>query len=83
VSTFALDSFHPDVLRCLDCGQAVANVADLGQADEPLQEMTARQALRCWPGATLELVRHDVTCTWQRRDEAEGLTGEQRLPRTA
>jgi site-specific DNA-methyltransferase (adenine-specific) len=51
MSVFALDSFHPEILRCRDCGCAVANVADLGQADEPPQQMTARQALRCWPGA--------------------------------
>jgi hypothetical protein len=43
----------------------VANVADLAQADEPLQQMTARQALRCWPGAAGAIVAHDVACQWR------------------
>jgi hypothetical protein len=81
MSTFYLDPFHPSVLLGCDCGQAVANVADRGQDDEPPQEVTARQALRCWPGAALEVMRHDLLCTWRRRDAAEGLTAEQALPR--
>jgi hypothetical protein len=59
MSVFHLDSFHPDVLKCLTCGQAVANVGDLALADEPPQQMTARQVLRCWPGAALEVVRRE------------------------
>ena len=65
MSTFALDSFHPDVLKCLDCGQAVANVGDLAQADEPPQQTTARQAVRCWPGAAWAIVAHDIACAWR------------------
>jgi len=65
MSVFHLDPFHPDILRCRDCGQAVANVADLGQADEPPQQMTARQALRCWPGAAGAIVAHDIACAWR------------------
>src|SRR5262249_57712809 len=56
VSVFSLDPFHPDVLRCLDCGQAVANVAELAQADEPHQQRTARQALRRSPRAPSPLL---------------------------
>jgi hypothetical protein len=51
--------------RNCDCGQAVANVADLAQADEPPQLMTGRQALRCWPGAAGAIVAHAVACAWQ------------------
>jgi hypothetical protein len=70
MSTFALNPFHSDVLRCRDCGQAVANVSDLAQADEPPQQMSAQQAVRCWPGAARQIVAHDIACAWQL---AEGL----------
>jgi hypothetical protein len=69
---YELDPMHPDVLRCCHCHAPVANVGDLAQRDpDPPQEMTARQALACWPGAALEVVRHDVLCSWRQR-EAEG-----------
>src|SRR5438034_124877 len=52
MSTFTLDPFHPEILRCQDGGEAVANLADLAQADElPADVLTCRQTLRVWPGA--------------------------------
>jgi hypothetical protein len=77
MSVFAIDPLHPDVLKCLDCGCAVANVADLAQADDEPLQMTARQALRCWPGVALEVMRHDVACAW-RLAEADGTAAGRR-----
>ena len=83
MSTYRLDSFHPDVLRCRDCGAFVANVSELARADDlPADPLTARQAVRCWPGAAQAIVTHDVTCSWRLLAEAEGLTGEQQVRRT-
>jgi len=83
MSTFAIDPFHPDVLLCQDCGCAVVNIGDLAQADElPADVLTCRQALRVWPEAARQLVAHDIAGAWRLRDEAEGLTGAQELPRT-
>jgi hypothetical protein len=69
MSVYALDSFHPDVLKCCDCGEAVVNFGDLGQAEpEPAPTLTRRQAVACWPGAARELVTHDLVCFWRQRD---------------
>jgi hypothetical protein len=65
---YQLDPLYPDVLRCTACREAVANVADPACTEDPPGLMTARQAVRVWPGAARELVTHDLVCVWRQRD---------------
>src|SRR5262249_52021107 len=50
------------------CGASVCPLEHPGLDPEAPAELTARQALRQWPGCALAIARHDLLCSWRERE---------------
>jgi hypothetical protein len=77
MTTFSVDTMHPDRVVCDGCGEAVGAIDPCAEpaGDPPALGLTGHQAVRRWPDLAEDIRRHEVLCDWRRNPPPEGGAG--------
>jgi hypothetical protein len=60
--TYSIDRFHPDLLRCDQCGHALPVALDVWDDSESLRMLTEGEAAEYFPALAVDLRLHGYPC---------------------